>query len=335
MRQGDVLAHGRGIGPAGEDEFRVVGVGDWTEIEEKRVAGDEPLTKFLGVRPGEPAVSRKDIAPEIAPISTRGRHRPDRGANSVDPEGGDVGGANLLVGVDLHVGGMIDDDQPELINISSLPKLLRHLNRIPAVPRHHRGVDLQAFPFPRRHQLSLGPLQPQRRSPEEISRKHKLPAVPGVEVRAGAEQDLLLADQAVGSRLNDVLRHAIDPGHADHVGHGEIPQAEVGRTATNGARLVERPGFELEEAAEAVGVDPAARRHRRPLDLLGLEGHVDPVVRVATDVFEHREGAAPIADRHAVEIAVAVEVGAVEAPWAAVGATSWRLLLESSGGETE
>ena len=135
--------------------------------------------------------------------------------------------------------------------------------------------------------------------------------------------------------MNDVLRHAIDPSHADHVGHGEIPQAEVGRTATNGARLVERPGFELEEAAEAVGVDPAARRHRRPLDLLGLEGHVDPVVRVAADVFEHREGAAPIADRHAVEIAVAVEVGAVEAPWAAVGATSWRLLLESSGGETE
>ena len=112
MRQGDVLADGRGIGPAGEDELRVVDVGDRTEIEEKRVVGDEPLSELLGVRSGEPAVSREDLAPEIAPVSTRGRHWPERRTDSVDPEGGDVGGADLLVGVDLHVGGMIDDNQP-------------------------------------------------------------------------------------------------------------------------------------------------------------------------------------------------------------------------------
>ena len=135
--------------------------------------------------------------------------------------------------------------------------------------------------------------------------------------------------------MDDVLRHPIDPGHADHVGHGEIPQAKVGRAATNGARLIDRPGFEFEEAAEAVGVDPAARRHRSPLDLLGLERHVDPMIAVAANVLEHRQGAAPIADRHAVEIAVAVEIGAVEALGVACGATSRLLLLKSSRGETE
>ena len=109
----------------------------------------------------------------------------------------------------------------------------------------------------------------------------------------------------------------------------------MGRAAADGARLVTGSGFQFEEASQSVGVDAAAGGHRRPLDLLGLEGDVDPMIRVATDVFEHRESAAPIADRHAVEIAVAVEIGAVEAPWPAAGAPPRRLLLESSGREPE
>ena len=56
-------------------------------------------------------------------------------------------------------------------------------------------------------------------------------------------------------------------------------------------------------------------------------GH-DPKVRIV----ESNEDRALYTQGH---VAGAVEIGAVEAPWVAGGATSRRLLLESSGGETE
>ena len=96
----------------------------------------------------------------------------------MDAEGGDLGGPDLLVGVDDDVRRMVDDVEAEAVEVGRLPQLLGDAQFVPAVARRHRGIDLQPLARPGGHEHPLRTLQPQRRPPEEVGGEHEALSIP-------------------------------------------------------------------------------------------------------------------------------------------------------------
>ena len=163
-----------------------------------------------------------------------------------------------LIDEDVHRFGVIDGQQGELIDVGDFPQLFGELHPIAA------GDWLQTIArdpevLPRRLGRTIDGLfaghdaegHSERAGPGDVGEEAVGLAIPRIEERAGALEDLLLQHIPVGaSRFAAAivvgLRHAIRPYDAQHVGFQPVAKTEVDDRLIDDPHLVQIFGAQLE-----------------------------------------------------------------------------------------
>ena len=165
-------------------------------------------------------VARQDACQDILPAVIDGGIRGDRGLDAEQLEVREWRSLGLLVGDDADPFGVIDCNQPHLIDIGRLAQFLgqahvevtvAHLQLVP--PDRHVLVVID------REVNTSCQASPERRNAQHLADVFEFATVPGVDHRTGAGQPRGFLDLDLGCRFvgHLVLDQPVRPSHANRV----------------------------------------------------------------------------------------------------------------------
>ena len=126
-------------------------------------------------------------------------------------------GDDAQVARDVHLFGVVDDPEPDAIEVRGLPELLGDAEVVETVPRlsavdPHELVRVVAVPD------AIGERHTEWSAPQQVGDEGHLFAVPSVEEGAAALENLLLDDRLVRAGKESVLGDAVRPDDSKQVG---------------------------------------------------------------------------------------------------------------------
>ena len=289
------------------------------QLEEVRLGEAQVLPHVALERRGVHVVLGRQRLGPVATVRARHGHRGERLRHRVQVLLRERREREALVGIDLHVRGVIDRLQQGPVEVGHLAQLLGELQlEEPVLVRDQLvPADEHVLVVVRRDQHARSHRQAQRGDAKDVADELVGLAVPGVEEGAGADQPLGLDPEGLGQDGHvpaldpqQAVSDPVGPRHAHDVRPLGVPEADDLEVALPEDPAIARSGTQLDDGADGLAVvlladpaqpDPVVAGSGGPpdTDALGVEGHellaqvrVEGEVEVADPrVLKRRPGA--------------------------------------------